>query len=95
MLLSAGGQVVAMSPVGEGRYTREVDLGVSESIVATAQAEAHGTFLGERIVAVNLPSLPDEMSDTDFDETFLRALAQRLGARYVHVENLNGNRYRT
>ncbi len=91
VLLAVGGQVVTMSPAGEGRYTREVDLGTCESIVATAQAEAHGVFLGERIVAANLPSLPDEMSDTDFDETFLRALAQRLGARYVHVNDLDGD----
>ncbi len=95
VLLSVGGQVLAMSPAGEGRYTKEVDLGDSESIVATAQAEAHGVFLGERIAAVNLPSLPDEMSDTDFDETFLRALAQRLGARYIHVNDLDGDAAKT
>jgi hypothetical protein len=95
VLLSVGGQVVAMSPAGEGRYTKEVDLGVCESTVATAQAEAHGVFLGERIMAVNLPSLPDEMSETDFDETFLRALAQRLGARYVHVDDLDGDAAKT
>ena len=95
VLLSVSGQVVAMSPAGEGRYMKEVDLGDSESIVATVQAEAHGVFLGEKIRAVNLPSLPDEMSDTDFDETFLRALAQRLGARYVHVNDLDGDAAKT
>jgi hypothetical protein len=42
-------------------------------------------------MAVNLPSLPDEMSETDFDGAFLRALAQRLGARYVHVDDLGGD----
>jgi hypothetical protein len=95
VLLSVAGQVLAMQPAGEGRYTSQVDLGDCESIVATAQAEAHGTFLGERIMATNLPSLPNEMSDTDFDETFLRALAQRLGARYVHVNDLNSDALKT
>jgi hypothetical protein len=88
---SRSGTLLAMSPAGEGWYTKEVDLGTCESIVATAQAEAHGVFLGERIMAVNLPSLPDEMSETDFDGAFLRALAQRLGARYVHVDDLGGD----
>jgi hypothetical protein len=80
-----------MSPAGDGRYTTEVDLGTAESIVATAQAEAHGKFLHERVLTAHLPALADEMSDTDFDEAFLRALAQRLGARYVRVEDLAGD----
>jgi len=88
VLLRVGGRVVVMPPAGEGRYTTEVDLGACESLVATVQAEAHGMFLGERIVVTHLPVLPDEMSDTDFDEDFLRALARQIGARYVHVEDL-------
>jgi hypothetical protein len=95
VLLHVGGQVVTMSPAGEGRYAVEVDLGASESIVATAQAEAHGKFLGERILTADLPALPDEMSDTDFDEAFLRALAQRVGARYVHLKDLDDSAART
>jgi len=95
VLLRVSGQVLAMLPTGKGRYTREVNMGVSESIVATAQAEADGVFLGEMIMTASLPSLPDEMSDTDFDETFLRALAQRLGARYAHVDDLDDDDAKT
>jgi len=89
VLLDADGQTVSMQPVGRGRYTAEVEQGASESVVATVQAELHGTFLGERTIAANLPPVVDEMSQTDFDEEFLKALAQRLGARYVHVDDID------
>jgi hypothetical protein len=90
MFLSAGNQVVTMEPAGEGRYTAELDLGPAESVVAVAQAERNGTFLGERTFAAHLPPIQDEMSETDLDEPFLKALAQRLGARYLHIDGLDG-----
>jgi len=90
VLLSAGNQVVTMEPAGEGRYTAELDLGPAESVVAVAQAERNGTFLGERTFAAHLPPIQDEMSETDLDEPFLKALAQRLGARYLHIDGLDG-----
>jgi hypothetical protein len=88
VLLSVGDRAVTMEPAGEGRYTAEIDLGPAESVVATAQAELNGTFLGERTIAANLPPVRDEMSETDLDEPFLKALAQRLGAKYLHIDDL-------
>jgi hypothetical protein len=60
-----------------------------QSVVATAQAERNGTFLGERTIAANLPPIRDEMSETDLDEPFLKALAQRLGAKYLHIDDVD------
>jgi len=90
VLLSVGSQVVPMQPAGEGRYTAEIDLGSSDSVVATAQAERNGTFLGERTIAANLPPVHNEMSETDLDEAFLKALARHAGARYLHIDDLDG-----
>ena len=90
VLLSVGDQVVTMEPAGEGRYTAELGLGPAESVVAVAQAEVNGTFLGERTLAANLPPIHDEMSETDLDEPFLKALAQQLDAKYLHVDSLDG-----
>ena len=95
VLLSVGDQAVTMEPAGEGRYTAELDLGPAESVVATAQAELNGTFLGERTIAANLPPVRDEMSETDLDEPFLKALAQRLGAKYLHIDDVDNKIART
>jgi hypothetical protein len=89
VLLSVGDRAVTMESAGEGRYTAELDLGPAESVVATAQAERNGTFLGERTIAANLPPVRDEMSETGLDEPFLKALAQRLGARYLHIDEVD------
>jgi hypothetical protein len=89
VLLSVGNHVMTMEPAGEGRYTAELDLGPAESVVATAQAELNGTFLGERTIAANLPPTYDEMSETDLNEPFLKALAQQLGAKYLHIDDVD------
>ncbi len=89
VLLSVGDRAVTMEPAGEGRYSAELDLGQAESVVATAQAELNGAFLGERTVAANLPPVRDEMTETDLDEPFLKALAQRLGAKYLHIDDID------
>jgi len=89
VLLTVGERVVSMGPSGPGYYRATVDLGPAQSVVATAQAELNGTFLGERTLASNLPSVRDEMSCIDLDEPFLRVLAERVGARYVHIDNLD------
>jgi hypothetical protein len=90
VLLSVGNGVVPMQPAGEGRYTAEIELAASDSVVATAQAERNGTFLGERTIAANLPPVHNEMSETDLDEAFLKTLAQKIGARYLHIDDLDG-----
>jgi hypothetical protein len=89
VLLNVADRMVTMQPVGEGRYSAELDLGRAESVVAKAQAQINGTFLGERTLARNLAPLRDEMSRTDLDERFLKALAQRLGAAYRHIDRLD------
>jgi len=95
VLLSVGDRAATMEPAGEGRYTAELDLGPAESVVATAQAERNGTFLGERTIAANLPPIRDEMSETDLDGPFLKALAQRLGAKYFHIDDVDNEIART
>jgi hypothetical protein len=74
LLLTLGNQVVTMEPAGGGRYTAELDVGSAESVIATAQAQSNGTFLGERTIAATLPTIHDEVSETDLDEPFLKAL---------------------
>ncbi len=91
VLLTAGEQVVSMEPTGPGYYRATVDWGLAQSVVATVQAELNGTFLGERTIAANLPPVRDEMACVDLDEPFLKSLADRVRARYVHIDNLDEN----
>jgi hypothetical protein len=90
VLLTAGERVVSMEPTGRGYYRATLDWGPAQSVVATAQAELNGSFLGERTLATNLPPVRDEMSCVDLDEPFLRALADKLRARYIHIDDLDG-----
>lgn len=89
VLLTAGERVVSMEPTTAGYYRATVSWGPTQSVVATAQAELNGTFLGERTLAANLPPVRDEMSCVDLDEPFLRAFAERVRARYVHIDKLD------
>ncbi len=89
VLLTAGEQVMCMEPTGRGYYRATLDWGLTQSVVATAQAELNGSFLGERTLATNLPPVRDEMSCVDLDEPFLRSLAERIRARYVHIDDLD------
>lgn len=89
VLLMVGDEVIGMEAVGQGRYRVETDWGPAQAVVATVQAESNGLFLGERTVATTLPPVRDEMSEIGLDEEFLAALARRLGARYVHIDELD------
>jgi hypothetical protein len=89
VLLTVGEQVVSMEPIGRGYYRATLDWGPGQSVVATAQAELNGSFLGERTLVTTLPAVRDEMSCVDLDEPFLRMLAERMKARYVHIDDLN------
>jgi hypothetical protein len=89
VLLTVGEQVVAMEPTGRGYYRTTLDCGPTQSVVATAQAESNGAFLGERMLAMTLPEVRDEMSCVDLDEPFLRALAQRVHGRYLHIDEVS------
>ena len=59
--------------------------------MATAQAEADGVFLGERTIAVNLPPVRTEMTDTNLDQEFLRTLAKKVNGKYVHIDDVDEN----
>jgi hypothetical protein len=66
------------------------DVG-DQTVVATAQAELNGAFLGEKTISANLPPARNEMTDVELDETFLKALAERLGGRYFHIDDIDRN----
>jgi hypothetical protein len=89
VLLTVGERTVVMEPTEPGYYEVTIGWRAAPSVVATAQAEQHGEFLGERTIAAGLPALRDEMSCVDLDEPFLRAVADRVGGRYVHIEDLD------
>ena len=77
-----------MEPTGSGYYAAEIDNVQTDRIVATAQAETGGVFLGEKSVAVNLPDRKNEMSDTKFNEQFLQALAKQLKGTYIYADDV-------
>ncbi len=88
VLLNVKGQALSMNQTSPGYYAAEIENARDQSIVATAQAEINGVFLGEKTIAVNLPPAQTEMAETEPDEEFLRALAKRFNGKYVHVEDL-------
>lgn len=93
VLLSFRDKVLSMNQAEGGHYILEVDDVHDQAILATAQAELNGVFLGEKTVAVNLPSVKSEMANIDLDEKFLRELAGKLGGKYFYIDELdNDNR---
>jgi len=91
VLLSIGDEVLSMDQVARGHYTAEVENIKDQSIVATAQAEGNGTFLGEKTIAVNLPPAQTEMANVELDEKFLQALSKRLKGKYFYVVDIDEN----
>ncbi|MHC4565971.1 MAG: hypothetical protein ACYTE3_09455, partial [Planctomycetota bacterium] len=90
VLLSVADEVVSMNHTGRGYYVAELN-GASGATLATAQAELDGVFLGERTIALNLPPVKAEMTDTNLDEDFLRALAKKVNGKYVYIEDVDKN----
>jgi hypothetical protein len=88
VLVTIKDQVLSMDQVGRGYYAAELEGIEDENVVARAQAEINGTFLGETTVAVNLPAVANEMSNTELDEPFLQALAQKLNGKYLYADDL-------
>jgi len=88
VLLNVKGQALSMNQASPGYYAAEVENARDETIVATAQAEINGAFLGEKTIAVNLPPMRTEMAEAELDEEFLAALAKKINGKYVHVEDL-------
>ena len=80
-----------MNELGRGYYAVEVEDVGSRTIVATVQAEANGTLLGEKTVAVNLRPAQTEMTDVVLDERFLRILAKKMNGQYFHAQDVPKN----
>jgi len=91
VLLSFGEDIVSMHHRGQGHYVAEVENIKNQAIVATAQAEADGVFLGEKTIAVNLPPVRGEMTNIELDEEFLQALAKKVNGKYVHADDVDEN----
>jgi len=91
VLLSLGENIVSMHPTGQGHYVAEVGNIKDQAIVATAQAEADGVFLGEKTIAANLPPVRAEMTNIELDEEFLRALAKKVNGKYFHADDVDEN----
>jgi len=91
VLLSVKDEVLYMNELGRGYYAVEVEDVGSRTIVATVQAEANGTLLGEKTIAVSLPPTQTEMTDVALDERFLRALAKKINGEYFHVKDIPKN----
>jgi hypothetical protein len=88
VLLHFLGQVLTMNDTGQGHYDAVCDNVKSDTIIATAQAEIGGVFLGEKTVAVNLPPQKNELSDTQLNEKFLKTLAEHVKGTYVHADDI-------
>lgn len=84
-----GGQPLRMDEMEPGRYRAVVNLPHGTWITARAQAEKDGVFLGARRILAHVPPLREEMTDTDLDSAFLRALAARMGGRYATHNELD------
>ncbi len=91
VLLSLGEKVMSMHHTGQGHYVGEVENVKNQAILATAQAEANGVFLGETTIAANLPPSQSEMTNVELDEKFLRALAKKVNGRYLHIDDIDEN----
>ena len=80
-----------MHDTGQGHYVAEIENIKDQAIVATAQAEADGVFLGEKTIAANLPPVRAEMTSIELDEEFLRALAKKVNGKYFHTDDVDEN----
>lgn len=89
MLLTVGEQVFRMDAAGVGRYEVEVPGIREDAIVARAEAAAGGVFLGDRIAAFRLPCPPTEMDDVGLNEEFLQECAERVGGRYLDIDDVD------
>jgi hypothetical protein len=88
VLLNIRDKVFTMNQIARGYYVAQVEDMKDQSIVATAQAEVNGVFLGEKTVAVNLPPVKNEMTNTELDENFLKELAGKLHGKYFYADDI-------
>ena len=88
VLLSIRDEVLSMNQVERGYYIVQIEDIHGQAIVATAQAELNGVFLGEKTIAVNLPPAKSEMTNVELDEKFLRELAGKLNGKYFYADDV-------
>ncbi|UCF16572.1 MAG: hypothetical protein JSW59_03750, partial [Phycisphaerales bacterium] len=91
VLLSMGDEVMSMDHSGQGYYVAQIKDAHGQTTMATVQAEINGVFLGEKTIAVELPPVRAEMTNTDLDEQFLQALAKKVKGEYYHVDDVEEN----
>ena len=89
VLLEFGGEVQRMYPMSAGHYVAQVANVMDEAIVARAEAQMQGVFLGERTCAVTLPIPRGEMDELALDSAFLKRLAKKIGARYLRENEID------
>ena len=91
VLLNFNNQTYIMDSAGDGYYIMEIENIDTQRIVASAQAEFAGEFLGQNSITVNLPSRKNEMSDILFNEDFLQSLAKQLNGKYIYAEDIDSD----
>jgi len=89
VLLNIKDKVLSMNQAERGFYIVEVEDVHGQGMVATAQAELNGVFLGEKTIAVNLPPARSEMTSIELDEKFLRELAGKLDGKYFYADDVS------
>ncbi len=89
VLLNIRDKVLSMNQSEGGYYVVQVEDIHGQAIVATAQAELNGVFLGEKTVAVNLPPVRSEMTNIELDEKFLQEFAGKLDGEYFYVDDVS------
>lgn len=91
VLLDMGGAVLRMDQTAPGHYVAEIKNLADESIVARAEGELNGVFLGQKTLTSTLPLPHSEMDEVELDEAFLGALAKRIGGQYHRADMLDEN----
>ncbi len=92
VLLNCQGITHRMQTIGPGRYQAQCDTQQQSCFLAQVKAERSGAFLGERTLAVNLPTRPNEMAHPQANKAFLKELAQHIGGTYTDLEQLDQDR---
>jgi hypothetical protein len=89
VLVSVDDAVTRMDETKEGEYRAFVHTGGQETLVARAEAAQGGIFIGETTIAARLPLPQGEMDRVQRNRPFLTALAERLDATYIDLEELD------
>ena len=88
-LLEVAGEFFTMEEADKGHYFTELENNSDEAIIATAEAQIGGLFLGRKTLAVNLPLPKGEMDRVELDRDFLRKLAEKTGASYLDAGEID------